>query len=69
MERTVKNYREMVISMINAMVRPVALNAWVYQNMEAAKRYYTALLLISRVVLKLIRKRAFSRCFTTITAQ
>lgn len=43
MERTVKNYREMVISMINAMVRPVALDAWVYLNMEAAKRYYNCL--------------------------
>lgn len=43
MERTVKNYREMVISMINAMVRPVALDAWVYLNIEAAKRYYNCL--------------------------
>lgn len=40
MKKSVKSYREMVISMINAMIRPVALDAWVYLNMEAAKRYY-----------------------------
>ena len=43
MKKSVKNYRELVISMINAMVRPVALDAWVYLNMEAAKRYYNCL--------------------------
>lgn len=43
MKRTVKNYREIIISMINAMVRPVALNAWAYLNMEAAKRYYNCI--------------------------
>ena len=43
MKKSVKNYSELVISMINAMVRPVALDAWVYLNMEAAKRYYNCL--------------------------
>lgn len=39
MKKNVKNYREMVISMINAMARPVALDVWVRLDMEAAKRY------------------------------
>lgn len=43
MKKSVKKYRELVICMINAMVRPVALDAWVYLNMEAAKRYYNCL--------------------------
>ena len=43
MKKSVKHYRELVISMINAMIRPVALDAWVYLNMEAAKRYYNCL--------------------------
>lgn len=43
MERTVKNYRELVISMINAQFRPVALDVWVRLDMEAAKRYYNCL--------------------------
>ena len=43
MKKSVKHYRELVISMINAMVRPVALDARVYLNMEAAKRYYNCL--------------------------
>ena len=43
MKKSMKNYRELIISMINAMVRPVALDAWVYLNMEAAKRYYNCL--------------------------
>lgn len=43
MKKSVKNYRELVISMINAMVRPVALDVWVHLDMEAAKRYYNCL--------------------------
>ena len=43
MKRNVKNYRELVISMINAQFRPVALDVWVRLDMEAAKRYYNCL--------------------------
>lgn len=40
MKKSVKNYRELVIDMINASVRPVAVDAWAWLDMEAAKRYY-----------------------------
>lgn len=40
MKKSVKNYRELVISMINAQFRPVALDVCVRLDMEAAKRYY-----------------------------
>ena len=43
MKKSVKNYRELVISMINAQFRPVALDVWVRLDMEAAKRYYNCL--------------------------